>query len=213
MKAQIVATLKQLGLDQDIEYADLFVKYIDQLIYWNKAYNLTALKNKNDILINHLYDCLVLIPELRRLYADKTYKIIDIGSGAGLPGIIIAICMPQWQVVCVDAVGKKTAFIKQMQGLLGLTNLESIHARIEQLENLHADLIISRAFASLADFVNLSKSHLNPNGTYLAMKGHYPEAEVLQLEQSGKWRVNKVIDLSVPNLDAQRCLLLIDKIN
>lgn len=211
MKDQIEKALVELNLETEISNIDLFIKYIDQLLYWNKAYNLTALRNKQDILIQHLFDCLAVIPVLKQRWPANTNHVVDIGSGAGLPGIIIAICMPDWRVTCVDAVGKKTAFIKQVKGILNLSNLESVHGRIEQLTNLNADLIISRAFASLLDFVNLSEKHLKNSGSFLAMKGKNPTDEINQLDLNTNWRVVESIKLQVPQLEADRCLLVLEK--
>lgn len=211
MKEQIFAALDDLGLSDEAKNVDLFLQYINQLITWNKAYNLTALRNKQDILIQHLFDCLAIIPTLRAKWPTVDRKVIDIGSGAGLPGVIIAICQPEWQVVCVDAVGKKTAFIKQVKGILGLDNLNPIHGRIEEIPNLKADLIISRAFASLVDFVKLSSMHLKQDGKFLAMKGQYPLSEIEQLNATTDWQLTENIDLTVPFMQAQRCLLILDK--
>lgn len=211
MKNQIELALKQLNLLDELKHVDLFIQYIKQLITWNKAYNLTALKTEQDILVQHLFDCLSIIPVIRSKWPIGNKHIIDIGSGAGLPGIVIAICQPQWQVTCIDAVGKKTAFIKQCKGILNLSNLDAVHGRIEKITNLKADLIISRAFASLTDFVNLAEMHINKEGQFLAMKGQYPKDEINHLESDTKWQLKENINLDVPFMQAKRCLLVLDR--
>lgn len=211
MKDKIESALISLDLTSEIKRIDLFHQYVEQLQYWNKVYNLTAIRNVDDILIHHLFDCLAIIPKLRSLYPESGRKIADIGSGGGLPGIIIAICQPEWEVYCVDTVGKKTSFIKQAAGILGLKNLHAIHNRVEQLDSLGVDILISRAFSSLLDFVNLAQHHLQKDGVFLAMKGVYPEQEINDLQQQTNWHLSQYIDLDVPGLDANRCLLLIEQ--
>jgi 16S rRNA (guanine527-N7)-methyltransferase len=114
---------------------------------------------------------------------------------------------PQWQVVSVDKVEKKTAFVRQMSASLGIPNLKALHTRIETLEPAGCDVVVSRAFASLSDFANLAGRHVNCQGSLLAMKGKVPEDEIAELRASGQWQIDRLQPLIVPELDAQRCLL------
>jgi 16S rRNA (guanine527-N7)-methyltransferase len=177
--------------------------YLDMLERWNSVYNLTSVRTRDGMWTQHLADCLALIPALaRRMTAGR---VLDVGSGGGLPGVVIAACLPAVEVVCVDAVGKKAAFVRQVAGELGLQNLQAVRARVEQMRDGSFDVITSRAFASLADFVTLSRSLLAPDGAWLAMKGKVPDDEISSLPADVE--VFHVEPLTVPGLDAQRCLI------
>jgi len=206
-RGRLLDALGELGMAADAGHADALLGYLEQLQRWNRAYNLTAIRNPEDMLVQHLFDSLAVVPVLRARRADRDTRVADMGSGAGLPGIILGICEPGWQVTCVDAVGKKTAFVRQAAGVLGLANVQALHGRIEALESLQADLVISRAFASLVDFVGIAARHLAPEGVMWAMKGQYPHDECRALEDSGDWTVKSHIELRVPGMSAQRCLL------
>jgi 16S rRNA (guanine527-N7)-methyltransferase len=203
---RLSAALAALNMAADADRADLLLGYLQQLQRWNKAYNLTAIRQPAEMLVQHLFDSLTVVPILRRHRAGRDTSVADMGSGGGLPGIILGICEPGWQVVCVDAVGKKTAFIRQAAGVLGLSNVRAVHGRIETLDSLQADIVVSRAFASLQDFVQVSAHHCAPGGALWAMKGQYPENEVDALKNT-QWTVRSVAHLQVPEMSAQRCLL------
>ncbi|WP_417251246.1 16S rRNA (guanine(527)-N(7))-methyltransferase RsmG [Castellaniella sp.] len=203
---RLYAALAALNMAADADRADLLLGYLQQLQRWNKAYNLTAIRQPAEMLVQHLFDSLTVVPILRRHRAGRDTSVADMGSGGGLPGIILGICEPGWQVVCVDAVGKKTAFIRQAAGVLGLSNVRAVHGRIETLDSLQADIVVSRAFASLQDFVQVSAHHCAPGGALWAMKGQYPENEVDALKNT-QWTVRSVAHLQVPEMSAQRCLL------
>lgn len=203
---RLSAALAALNMAADADRADLLLGYLQQLQRWNKAYNLTAIRQPAEMLVQHLFDSLTVVPILRRHRAGRDTSVADMGSGGGLPGIILGICEPGWQVVCVDAVGKKTAFIRQAAGVLGLNNVRAVHGRIETLDSLQADIVVSRAFASLQDFVQVSAHHCAPGGALWAMKGQYPENEVDALKNT-QWTVRSVAHLQVPEMSAQRCLL------
>lgn len=203
---RLLAGLAALGMQADASRAGQLLSFLQQLQRWNKAYNLTAIRQPEEMLVQHLFDSLSVVPHLRRHRAGRDTLVADMGSGGGLPGIILGICEPGWQVVCVDAVGKKTAFIRQAAGVLGLSNVQAVHGRIETLDSLQADLVISRAFASLQDFVLVSAHHCAPGGALWAMKGQYPQDEASALEAT-QWRVRSVAQLRVPEMSAQRCLL------
>ncbi|WP_323018701.1 16S rRNA (guanine(527)-N(7))-methyltransferase RsmG [Castellaniella sp.] len=206
-KDSLAAALQSLGMSQDLDRADVLLAYLQQLHHWNKAYNLTAVRDPADMLVQHVFDSLAVVPELRSRQNGRDLRVADMGSGAGLPGIILGICQPDWTIFCVDAVGKKTAFVRQAAGVLGLKNVQAVHGRIESLDSLQADVVISRAFASLGDFVRVAGHHRAPQGVMLAMKGQYPHEESQALESATDWAVKSWVALHVPGMDAQRCLL------
>ena len=195
--AQLRLPLSHLQVAQLLDYAGLIRK-------WNKTYNLTALSEPADILTHHLLDSLSIIAALNRLEKQGP-RVLDVGSGGGLPGVVIAICCAAMDVTCVDAVAKKTAFIQHVAMKLQLPNLRGLHARVEALAGPPFDIIISRAFASLADFTAWSSQALAPDGVWLAMKGKNPEDEVAKLPANCE--VFHVEHLHVPGLSAQRCLV------
>lgn len=188
------------------------LRYLEQLQKWNRTYNLTALRDVEKMLIQHLFDSMALILPLMKYLdtsqtVDTSRPLVDVGSGGGLPGVVMAILLPQWQVHCVDAVEKKMAFVRQMAGSLKLGNLHAHHARIETLPPFNAQVVVSRAFASLEDFAQWSGVHVADTGCLLAMKGRRPDDEIEALERNTAWSVDKVEPLNVPELDAQRCLV------
>ena len=188
--------------------------YMDLIQKWNKVYNLTALRNPQEILTHHVLDSLsVISPLLRHLEQKKgsvepDVSLLDVGSGGGLPGVVIAICCPFVRVTCVDTVSKKAAFIQQVAASLKLANLQGVHARVESLSGPF-DVVCSRAFASLPDFVNWSLGALAQGGVWMAMKGKTPEDEMAGLPSSAE--VFHVEQLKVPSLDADRCVVWMKK--
>lgn len=194
-------------MDSDTSAAPLMLQYLEQLQRWNRTYNLTAIRDPERMLVQHVFDSLAVVPLIRRLVAGQDNHVVDMGTGAGLPGIILAICEPGWQFTCVDAVQKKTAFVQQAAGVLRLSNVQTIHGRIETIDSLGANVVISRAFASLRDFVQLSERHLSDSGMMLAMKGHVLDEEREDLKRDTDWRIAGEYPLQVPELDAQRCLI------
>ncbi|MHA3904293.1 16S rRNA (guanine(527)-N(7))-methyltransferase RsmG [Castellaniella sp. WN] len=204
---RLESALDALDMRADHARVPALLGYLGQLQHWNKAYNLTAVRDPGKMLVQHVFDSLAIVPELRARWPRCALRVADMGSGAGIPGIILAICQPDWSVVCVDAVGKKTAFIRQAAGVLGLKNVRAEHGRIESMDSLQADLVISRAFASLSDFVRVAAHHRAPGGTMLAMKGQDPVAERVALEAGTGWSVTRTVELRVPEMDARRCLL------
>jgi len=203
--------------------------YMDLIGKWTKVYNLTAVRDVNEMLTHHLLDCLAVVAPLRRelarlspstvgLAADSAggerlaaakhgqikFTLLDVGAGAGLPGIVIAITCPEVLVTCVDAVAKKAAFIQQVAATFKLPNLCGLHARVESLTQPY-DVVCSRAFASLQDFTAWSEPVLAKHGVWMAMKGKHPEQELAVLPQSVK--VFHVEQIQVPGLDADRCIV------
>jgi 16S rRNA (guanine527-N7)-methyltransferase len=176
------------------------------LAKWNDTYNLTALRDPAQMRTQHLADCLAVVAPLRRHAAGRPLRVLDVGSGGGLPGVVLAIVEPAWDVTCVDTVGKKAAFVRQVAAELGLPNLHAEHARVEALRAAKPfDLITSRAFASLPDFVRLTRPLLAPAGAWMAMKGKRPDDEIAALPPGVQLQV--VEPLQVPGLEAERCLV------
>lgn len=207
-----------IGLDLTPVQIEALVEYLAQMLRWNRTYNLTAIREPEAMRVQHLVDSLSVIPALAQRIQDdspgkangvgpaQTASIMDVGSGGGLPGVVLAIAQPGWQVHCVDAVEKKTAFVRQMAGVLRLPNLSASHARVEALEPAQCDIVISRAFASIDDFAALAGRHVRVGGTLAAMKGRQPDEEIAAVLASGNWRLDTVQPLQVPGLDAQRCI-------
>ena len=202
--SRLAAGLQVLGLALSAEQQQKLLAYLDLLAKWNKVYNLTAVRDPDEMLTHHLLDSLSVIAPLRRHTGGGAIHLLDVGAGGGLPGAVIAICCPEAQVDCVDTVGKKAAFIQQVAGALALPNLRGIHARVEALTGPY-DVIASRAFASLGDFTTWSRQALGQRGVWMAMKGKHPDDELAALPADVE--VFHVEQLEVPGLDAERCLL------
>ncbi len=204
--AAIPPVLEAVGLSLSPAQQGQLARYMGLLSHWNATYNLTALRSAPDMLSHHLADCLaVLRPLMAHLDAAAApLKLLDVGSGGGLPGVVLAICCPSLHVSCVDTVGKKAAFIRQVAAELRLPHLRGEHARVEQLPGQYG-LITSRAFASLDDFVSLTRGQLMPGGVWMAMKGKLPDDEIAALPSDVE--VFHVEHLQVPGLDAERCLI------
>ncbi|CAM5194388.1 16S rRNA (guanine(527)-N(7))-methyltransferase RsmG [Oligella ureolytica] len=202
----------KMGLTLDDKQKQDILLYLELIQKWNKTYNITAIKDAEQILIQHLFDSLsVVIPLQQRIDATTEAIVLDVGSGGGLPGVILAICCPKWTVTCIDAVEKKTSFITMVSGRLGLKNLRSKHCRIEDYTSNEADLVVSRAFASLSDFANWSGHTVKRNGHLAAMKGHYYEEEIKELESTSDWKLDSWQALDVVDMDAERCLIWLSR--
>jgi 16S rRNA (guanine527-N7)-methyltransferase len=197
-----------LGIELSASQVDLLLRYLGLIQKWNKVYNLTALRDPADMLTHHLLDRLAVLAPLQKQIRGPGARLLDVGAGAGLPGVVIAVCCPEMEVSCVDAVAKKAAFIRQVAAELRLPNLHGLHGRIESLAGSY-DVISSRAFASLADFTARSAHALAPGGIWLAMKGRHPDDEIAALPQTVA--VFHVEQLSVPGLNAERCIVWMHK--
>jgi 16S rRNA (guanine527-N7)-methyltransferase len=227
MKQALLKGAGQLGLSLTESSADTLLAYLDLIQKWNKVYNLTAVREPAEMLTHHLLDSLAVVgPLLRQLaalayemdgadedQAGPLFRVLDVGSGAGLPGVVIAICCPQAQVDCIDTVAKKAAFINQVAVSLKLPNLRGLHNRVENLKGPNPgeqyDVICSRAFASLEDFTRLSAAALKAGGVWLAMKAKNPAEELAALGPSVD--VFHVEQLLVPGLDAERRIIWMRK--
>ncbi len=204
---ELRAGLQALQLDLDDTQVGQLLDYLDLIAKWTQVYNLTAVRDPAEMLTHHLLDSLAVIAPLRRHLAQaglKQASLLDVGSGAGLPGVVIAICCPEVAVSCVDTVSKKAAFIKQVALALKLPKLAGVHARVETIKQPF-DVICSRAFASLPDFTQWSMGALAPRGVWLAMKGKHPADEITALP--GAVEVFHVEQLTVPGLAAERCIV------
>lgn len=218
LRQPLAIATRTLGLALADQQVDALLEYLGLIQKWTKVYNLTAVRDPREMLTHHLVDSLAVIGPLRRQMAQMradgpvgvggTAKLLDVGSGAGLPGVVIAICCPDIRVDCVDTVGKKAAFIQQAAATLKLPNLRGIHARVESLTESY-DVVSSRAFASLADFTTWSHLALAEQGVWMGMKGKHPADEIAALPASVE--VFNVEPLEVPGLDAQRCIVWMRK--
>ncbi len=203
MAAELAPIFAALGLEATPQQEQQLLQYLDLLQRWNTTYNLTAVRDRQGMLAQHLADCLAVVQPLSRVLPKG--RVLDVGSGGGLPGVVLAIMKPSLEVTCVDTVGKKAAFIRQVAGALGLNNLHAAHARVEALTLSPFDLITSRAFASLLDFTRLTEPLLAERGVWMAMKGKSPDDEMAHLPPAVS--VFHVEHLKVPTLDAERCLV------
>ena len=195
---------KALGLSLSDAQFQRLLAYLALIQKWNKVYNLTALRDPSDMLTHHLLDSLTAIAPLSRHTQGQPTRVLDVGSGGGLPGVVLAICMPELSVSCVDTVAKKAAFVQQVAVSLRLPNLRGLHARVESLTDPY-QVICSRAFASLPDFVTWSRSALAEGGVWMAMKGKHPQDEITALPANVS--VFHVEPLTVPGLDVERCMV------
>ena len=196
--------LIQAGLEITAEKQQQLLAYLALIQKWNKVHNLTAVRDPEQMVILHLLDSLVVMPHI------KVKRLLDVGSGAGLPGIPLAICMPDLQVTTLDSNQKKASFMRQAKAELGLSNLEIVSTRVEQYQPTEKfEAIISRAFSDLSLFVGLTKHLCADNGSWLAMKGVIPEDELLALKAKTDIEPTATLALEVPFLDAQRHLLFL----
>ncbi len=199
--------VRELGLELSDAQLGKLLDYVALLSKWNAVYNLTAIRDPRQMLIQHILDSLSIVPHLATRGASS---VLDVGSGGGLPGIVLAIVLPDWTVTVNDIVHKKTAFQAQAKAELGLANLSVVTGRVETLQPgaevpAKFDVIVSRAFAELADFVTLARHLVAEQGAIWAMKGVRPDGEIERLPAGA--HVEQIIRLNVPSLDAERHLI------
>jgi 16S rRNA (guanine527-N7)-methyltransferase len=204
LEAGLRSGVAALGLSLSDGQIQHLLGYLALIQKWTKVYNLTAVRDPAEMLTHHLLDSLTAIPPLSRHSQGRPIRVLDVGSGGGLPGVVLAICMPELNVSCVDTVAKKAAFVQQVAVSLKLPNLRGLHARVESLTDPY-QLICSRAFASLPDFVTWSRSALAEGGVWMALKGKHPQDEINALPAYVK--VFHVEPLTVPGLDVERCMV------
>ncbi len=191
--------LTTLNLPHTVEKIDQLLAFIKLIAKWNKAYNLTAVRNNEDMARLHILDSLAILPHI------EGKRVIDIGTGAGLPGIPLAIFLPEVEFVLLDSNAKKTRFVQQVILELKLKNVSVIHSRAEDYQpELGFDIVTTRAFSSLPDMVTVTAHLLNPNGVILAMKGQIPEAELAEIKTKAT-----LVPINVPDVEAERCLVRI----
>ena len=210
-EAALRAGLAELHLSLSDAQVQGLLDYQNLIGKWNKVYNLTAVRDPAEMLTHHLLDSLAAVAPLQKHLQDRgltNARVLDVGAGAGLPGVVLAICCPTLALTCVDTVGKKAAFIKHVALALGLPNLMGLHARVETITQPF-DVICSRAFASLADFTGWSQAALAPGGAWMALKGKHPAEELAMLPPNVA--MFHVEPLTVPGLAAERCIIWLQK--
>lgn len=201
---KLQAALEEMGCQMKADQREKLQQFVDMLLRWNKVYNLTAIRDEGQVVPLHILDSLSVAPYI------IGQNCLDVGSGGGLPGIPLAIYQPEREFTLLDTVGKKTRFLQQVVIELGLQNVTVVNTRVENWSpETKFDAIISRAFASVHDFVTLTAQHLQENGRLYAMKGRYPAEELMQLPQ-GFHAVSEQ-KLEIPQLDAERFLIEIKK--
>lgn len=196
--------VKPLQIELTDTQIDQLLAYHGLLVKWNKAYNLTAVRDPAAMIGRHLIDSLSVLPWIGE------GRLLDVGSGPGLPGIPLAICRPDLQVTTLDSNGKKTRFQVQVKAELGLDNLQVINGRVEAVEEPPFDMVISRAFASLQDMLDLSGHLCAPSGVFLAMKGLYPDSEIEQIPSG--YTLKESHRLELPVSDGERHLLVLGSV-
>lgn len=210
LRQQLEQGAAQLGLHLSVEQFDKLMAFLDLLQKWNKVYNLTSVRDPQEMMSLHMLDSLAAVPALQRHVASlgkaagERTRQLDVGSGGGLPGVVFAICCPEVDIDCVDTVAKKAAFLQQAAVSLKLPNLKGIHARVETLKGPY-EVVSCRAFASLIDFTTWSRRAIADNGIWFAMKGKHPQDEIDALGKGVQ--VFHVEPLQVPGLDAERCIV------
>jgi 16S rRNA (guanine527-N7)-methyltransferase len=226
--ARLGDAASRLGVSLDPEVCGRLAHFLELLRRWGAVHNLSAVDRPDDALVLHLFDSLAIVPLVTRALGAGGV-VLDVGSGGGLPGVVLAAALPGVRVVCVDSVAKKMAFVRQVAIECGLPNLDALHARVETLGDAQAagtpdlrrwarlaprgaDLIVSRAFAAVPDFVRWSERALAPEGRWLAMKGRRPDDELATLASLPRFEAFHVEPLQVPDLDAQRCAVWIRRV-
>ena len=207
---QLSAGIAALGLALPAGAEAKLLAYLALLDKWNRVYNLTAVREAERMVSHHVLDSLAAVPYFQGGCPDSI-RVLDVGSGGGLPGIPLAIARPELQVTLIDSIAKKTAFLLQVKTELGLKNLHVVTGRVEDFHpETGFDVITSRAFSDLKEFVTLTRHLLKPGGRWLAMKGLYPNEEIATLPSSVK--VSADHDLVVPGLDATRHLIVLEPV-
>ena len=197
------------GLALSRQQSDALAHYAALLLRWNAVHNLTTIETPSEVLSHHLLDSLAIVPDVQRALGPGVSRILDVGAGGGLPGLALAIAAPDLQVTLVDKVQKKIAFLTQVKIELGLGNVDCVHSRVEEFQTASPfALIVARAFASLTEFVSLTRHLLAADGWWFAMKGAQPIDELNELTRSLPDIRARTVRLQVPHLNAERHLIL-----
>ena len=205
-KAALSAAAATLRIQLEPLQLQRLVAYVELLQRWNAVHNLSS-TNDEATLTQHVVDCLAIVRPLTERLGSTGVQALDAGTGGGLPAVVLSVMLPGWKVTAVDAVGKKIAFVRQVAGELALGNLRPIHARLEQVrrDGPGSNVVVSRAFSSLRQFVEQTQHLLAPDGRWVAMKGKLPDSEIQALPPNCQlFHVERLI---VPGLDAARCLV------
>lgn len=203
----ILAGATGLGVDLAHGQTDQLVGYLRLIDRWNATYNLTAVRSLEAMATHHVVDSLSVVVPMRRRLPGSEKRILDVGTGAGLPGVVLAIVERESIVVCVDSVGKKAAFVTHVAAALGLENLSAVHSRVEAINAPPSfGFIVSRAYGSLPAFVSATRHLLALGGWWMAMKGKVPHQELTDAASLGT--VFEIEQVSIPGLRAERCLLI-----
>lgn len=198
LQQKLAAGIDQLGLNIDVVTQHKLLEYLALLEKWNKVHNLTAVRDPAEMVKLHLLDSLSLLPHI------KSGRLLDVGSGAGLPGIVLALTRPDLSVTTMDSSHKKAGFMRHAKAVLGVANLDVVCGRVEAFKPEHKfDMIVSRAFSEIAEFLRLTQHLRADDGIWLAMKGVYPYDELAQLKDV----TAEVVELHVPGLEARRHLV------
>jgi 16S rRNA (guanine527-N7)-methyltransferase len=211
LDGRLEALAPRLDLDLSAPERQQLLAYMAMIQRWTQVYNLTAVRDTGQMFTHHLLDCLAVVAPLRQGSGEAgqgALRVLDVGSGAGLPGVILAMLNPAWQVTCVDAVAKKAAFIRQAAAELSLPNLQGVHGRVEAkgtFKTPEFDLVTSRAFASIHDFTTLTWPLLAPHGQWAAMKANLSAEERAAVPKDVE--MFHVEQLEVPDLNENRCLV------
>jgi 16S rRNA (guanine527-N7)-methyltransferase len=209
MQAQIAHAATTLGLNLNDAQIQALVNYLALLHKWNAAYNLSAFKSIDEMLVKHLFDCMAVVqPIAQRIAAYESKTILDVGTGAGLPGIVLAVCLPQVRITMLDAVQKKIVFVRQAIGTLGLANAQAHGTRVQDWRQCHS-LITARAWTALADIPTLTGHCLAHGGCIAAMKGPRLAAEAEALPNN--WMICEVLEITVPQLPDPRSLAILQR--
>jgi len=207
----LTAGAAELGVILDPAQVARLGAFAGLLLRWNRVHNLTAIEQPDQVVSHHLLDSLAIVPTLEHMAQGRVLRVLDVGAGGGLPGIPLAIALPDLHFTLLDKVAKKTAFLLQTKLELGLGNVEIVKARVEDYRGAPFDVVVARAFSSLAEFVRLTRALLNPAGQWFAMKGAPPSSEIKELDDLRlPVRVMRTVKLRVPHMDAERHLVLIE---
>ncbi|WP_440054587.1 16S rRNA (guanine(527)-N(7))-methyltransferase RsmG [Pseudoalteromonas sp. T1lg65] len=201
---QLNNLLSQTNIELSENQKQQLVDYVQLLDKWNKAYNLTSVRDPKEMMVKHIMDSLVVAPHL----SGKNY--IDVGTGPGLPGMVLAIARPDIQFVLLDSLGKRVRFLMQVKHALGIENVEPVQSRVEEYQaSVKLDGVLSRAFASLQDMVQWCSHLIDSDGVYLALKGQFPDEELANLPTGVS--LSQDINLVVPQLEGERHLIILSK--